>query len=304
MSIKASFALPLLLVGLFTGCNHVQLRYNQVQQAKTVTGLLERQVLDNLAMFVGNPEALPFMSIPDGGVSRVTDNGGISAGPLNGPAHTVLSLTAFSRSNYGSWTYDPVTDTKRLTRMRCAYRRAIGIMDPNDGCVDCCALEQAWQGKDSDDMSVCFDCCAIQPIRFEVCGKKLLRDPCEKVGSYCGTYIRVCPESYGDFTRLVLKIMEYASNDPAKKSTVPQMDVEHFHYKKVKGEFITDSSGRFIIEQIDRFQAPAHEYIGPDGKTVKPSGPVELVGVTTKLTPDLFPELYRQEKINALYPAD
>lgn len=213
-----------------TGCTHTQLRSGHVNQAKTLTGIYEKQILDNLAMFVANNEALPFFAVPKVGSVDVTDAGALSASPLNGPAHTVLSLTSLSRNNKQGWTIDPVSDPTRLILMRCAYRRAIGMANPSDICVDCCEKQMMWKG--TSDASVCCDCCAIRPLAIEVCSKRILHNPCEKVGSYCNTHIRVLPESYEDLTRLVLTILEYAVKTPTAPTyttpglmVVPEIDV-------------------------------------------------------------------------------
>ena len=116
-----------------------------MNQAKSLTGIYERQVLDNLAMFSQNPDALPFFAIPKAGSAQVTDSGAISASPLNGPIHTALSLTSLSRGNAETWTLEPVSDPAKLRRMRCAYRRALGYSFKE--CNKCCQLQEDWENK-------------------------------------------------------------------------------------------------------------------------------------------------------------
>jgi hypothetical protein len=201
--------LGLILAGLVwsAGCAHTQLRMNTVGQSTTLTTLYERQVLNNLAMFASNPDALPFFAIPGSGATAVTDGGTISAAPLNF-ASTLIGLGG-SRNMQNTWALAPVTDPDKLMRMRCAYRQAIGYCA--HGAEDCC------------------DCCDSERLSIQVCAKNLVHDPCEKVGHYCGTYIRVCPESYDAFTRLVLSILDYTVNDPPSPSR-PTKEIKQYIY--------------------------------------------------------------------------
>src|SRR4051794_11674873 len=62
--VRNGFALALLLASV--GCTSVQLRNNTLSQAEAVHQVQQQQVLDNLAMFVVNPNAVPFFSIAGG----------------------------------------------------------------------------------------------------------------------------------------------------------------------------------------------------------------------------------------------
>ncbi len=280
-----------------TGCTHTQLRYNHTRQARTLTGIYEKQVLDNLAMFRQNPNALPFFAVPKAGQAQVTDSGALSASPLNGPVHTTLSLQQLSRSNGGSWQIEPVSDPTKLKLMRCAYRRAIGLDNPNDLCTNCCDMQQDWVGveKTPDNaQKVCCGCCRIRPLKMEE-GKKFLRSPCDKVGNYCGTHIRLCSDkcTQENFTQLVFTILDYAINDSAGPYSKPQMDVEHYHYKKnEKNEYIVDGQGRFVIDSIDRFTADAHSY------TV----PIEKNEVDDTVDPESIKMMMRNQKKRVIIP--
>ena len=66
------------LVLLAIGCTHTQLRWNTVRQSRTLTDIYEQQVLNNLAMFVYDPNSLPFFSFPNAGASNVNDVGGFT----------------------------------------------------------------------------------------------------------------------------------------------------------------------------------------------------------------------------------
>src|SRR5437588_1945686 len=112
------FALPVLLAG--TGCTHWQLRANTIRQSTTLSDIYTQQVLDNLAMFVVNPDALPFFAVPNQGTSEVQDTGGVAGLGYLTP-HFIgepLGLTA-NRQMTENWVLDPVRDPAKLALMRC-----------------------------------------------------------------------------------------------------------------------------------------------------------------------------------------
>lgn len=234
MIIRWAVSACLLLLAV-SGCAHNYLAHDHIRQARTLTSIHEQQVLDNLAMLVQNPDALPFYSVPGAGSARVTDSGRLSASPLNGPGHTTLGPLQLGRDNQLLWATLPITDPIRLKRMQCAYRRAIGIGDGSNGCLECCEMRRQWEGSNDGDMTVCCDCCNGRRLKIEkLATKPIFASPCDKVGSYCGTHIRVCSESYADFNRLVTQIMDYAVNSPASKTAVPTMQVERYFYEEDK----------------------------------------------------------------------
>ncbi len=71
-------ALGLLLAA--SGCEAVQLRNHVVEQAATLNEIQYQQVLDNLAMFVQDPAALPYFSLTPGGSAQIQIVEGGSAG--------------------------------------------------------------------------------------------------------------------------------------------------------------------------------------------------------------------------------
>ena len=77
----ALLLLPLLAVG----CTHTQLRYSTTHQSDTVTRIYEQQVLNNLAMFVVNNDAVPHFAIASDGSTDVSDKGMFALGPINTP---------------------------------------------------------------------------------------------------------------------------------------------------------------------------------------------------------------------------
>lgn len=157
------------LCALLVGCTHHQLRYSTTKQADTLNDIYRRQVLDNLAMFVADPYAVPHFAIPNGGTASISDTGSFSATPLNS-FRTAVGLGG-DRNVQESWALDPVRDPDKLRLMRCAYQRAVGVCDP---CTDCCDLEKKFLDKEGtvkikvcqmqDDGSCTFDATVLDPL--------------------------------------------------------------------------------------------------------------------------------------------
>lgn len=295
------------LAMLNTGCLQSQLRHDHVYQARTLTEIYEQQVLDNLAMFRSNPNATPFFAIPSSGSADVTDSGQIKASPLNGPLHTALELSSLSRTNRGGWTIKPIVEPDRLNLMKCAYRRAVGISFDEDPCLNCCKRMQDWAGKAETDPCECCSCCAIKPIKVKSCPKIFFPRKCAKIGCYCGTKIEVCPQSYQEFSHLVMTILEYAINEKGKKKEKPEAEVTHFHYlKDDSGQLLLDSEGRPIVDFVDRFTAEAHPFKFKDdeGNTLE-AMPIPSSGggtsSTLDATQDILKEADRQRQRNLLF---
>src|SRR5687767_13832088 len=65
----------LILVALPLGCTTSrQLLRSTSRQVRTVADIHQQQIMDNLAMFVYDPNSFPFFAVPDGGSADVTDN--------------------------------------------------------------------------------------------------------------------------------------------------------------------------------------------------------------------------------------
>lgn len=202
---------------LFAGCTHQQLKYNTVQQSGTLSRIYEQQVLDNLAMFVVDNQAIPNFALPSAGSSNVTDTGVIAASPIN-RLQTVIGLEG-SRGMQEAWTLDPIRDPAKLQRMRCAYQRAVGIVSTS--CPNCCKLEAQFRGEKYDPKK-CDAECSITCGWFETSSNRLdvPKDQCSVYGEYCGCYVWVCPEYRHEFAKLVFTILDYAANDPPAISKV------------------------------------------------------------------------------------
>lgn len=122
---------------LGTGCTHTALERRTVKQASTLTDLQYKQVMDNLAMFAGNPEAMPWHVKIKGGLIQIADQGNVTLGaefpiPVVGEAVTKLFPSAGAqRGIVGQWDVDPATDPDELEMLHLAYRKAVRPDDPS-----------------------------------------------------------------------------------------------------------------------------------------------------------------------------
>jgi hypothetical protein len=222
---------------LCSGCAYIPLRRNTINQARTVADIHQQQVLNNLAMFVYNPNSMPCFAYPTQGTNQVTNtaNGGVTQGfgqivqgPRAGhylPNASGLSFNATYQSNE-AFTLVPINDPRKLELMRCAYQRAVAncsASSPATHCPDCQARFNVFYTGDPDGniaektggivTSECLksDCCW-----FHVGCKKCLPKSCDCIytGHYCGVYVWVLPEGRDALAKLTLAILDYAMHDP------------------------------------------------------------------------------------------
>ncbi|HEV3415559.1 MAG TPA: hypothetical protein VG056_02045 [Pirellulales bacterium] len=237
------------LFAALSGCTHIQLRNNSVNQAAAVGDFQQQQVLDNLAMFVFNINSFPHFSYPNQSGSTVTDQGvaGLTPGwgrPITSGATAAshpprfgdfllsslgLNLNA-QRSEQEGFTITPINDPKKLELMRCAYQEAVascgcGAMSRN--CPDCQARLNSFytgdpEGKisQSGGGSVTTDCLKGK-CWFHVGRKHDVPDSCccNYVGHYCDTYVWVLPDGRDELTKLTLVILDFALNGSPVKRT-------------------------------------------------------------------------------------
>jgi len=211
---------------LLAGCTSAQLRRSTVAQSTTLADIYTQQVMNNLALFLQNPDALPFFAYPNQGTTAIQDMG--SAG---GPGYTSLNFvtTPFglngSRQATENWVLVPVSDPAKLALMRCAYRQAlsacISTVPPSDSfCPNCSNLRREFYGPSNSAPghphfneelpclnSACWLCWGCKHGVPHNCQSPY-------VGSYRDLYVWVPPEGRDMLTRLTLTILDYAVNDP------------------------------------------------------------------------------------------
>ncbi|HVS37255.1 MAG TPA: hypothetical protein VMS17_16965 [Gemmataceae bacterium] len=199
-----------LLVLAATGCEAVQLRNHVVKQAATLTDIQYQQVLDNLAMFVQDPAALPYFSLTPTGSVGIQQTGTASAGVnwdylgagsafINHADKKNLGLMGNEQA-IGQWSTSSLLNPDELTLMRWAFQRALGCSGQdgqkelegffkyNPARLE--ALQSGWYGAGG---------CKDVP-----------RGACY-VGHYHGTYVWVTPEGMEGLTRFTLAILDIAT---------------------------------------------------------------------------------------------
>jgi hypothetical protein len=236
-----------------SGCTSVQLRKDAANQATAVHDLQQQQVMDNLAMFVRDPNSMPYFSFANQGGAQVTDqaNGNASVGwgrvnlyPSSGGAANTSPITPFpfllssiglgagaQRSQQEAFTVTPVNDPRKLELMRCAYQTAVagcGRGAVSATCPDCqTRFKVFYTGDPNGDIRqstngiVTSECLKSNCCWFHVGCKKCVpkHDHCIAVGEYCGCYVWVLPEGQDQLTKLTLAILDYALHDPPVKLT-------------------------------------------------------------------------------------
>lgn len=209
-----------LVLAVGPGCTHLQLQRSTVAQAATLEEVYQQQVLDNLAKFVQNPNALPHFAFPNQGSADVTDSGYAQPAEAWKPpaytfagASTQLQAERIVRLN---WTMVPIRDPQKLALMQCAYQRAIAgtVAGPLPACLECDArFAEFYEGRGAGRDAAAL---TFRPGWFRHgCEKDCLKEcGCGPVGHYCGVCVWVPPEGRAELTKLTLAILDYAVNDP------------------------------------------------------------------------------------------
>jgi hypothetical protein len=212
----------------------VPLRRITVHQAWTVGDIQQMQVMNNLAMFVYEPNSLPSFSVPNQSANNLTDVGSaqlVTGWGRGGPAPNPLIFNAItsqfnaSRTFFGSFTLTPINDPRKLELMRCAYQKAVascGYGNMSEACPDCETVQKKfYTGDTNGDIPssangiVTSECIGTKGCWFHVsCNKKCIPKDCDciYIGEYCGTYVWVTKDGRDELAKLTLTILDYALN--------------------------------------------------------------------------------------------
>jgi len=123
---RSALIICVLMATSLAGCAADRLRQRLINQGATLPELQYQQVLDNLALFAVNPDALPWHVNIREGTSQVTDSTSLGAAVDLGPPAETLPQIFGSRTAVAQWGGSPVIDTIELRLLRLAYRRAFG----------------------------------------------------------------------------------------------------------------------------------------------------------------------------------
>jgi hypothetical protein len=226
MNVFRSITICGMMIFMLSGCATSRvLQRETIHQSNTISEIHQQQVLNNLAKFVRNPNALPDFAWPKEGSATITDHceGGSSIGwdPTGFASATLSHL--FSRDKQDAWTMEPINDPRKLDLMRCAYQRAVascGVYGPSASCPDCESRMKEFYGADYGTSAITkasYSC--IQPgccSWFAFGPKARVPKHCCHVGHDCDTYVWILPCGEDEFTKLTLTILDFAMNDPAQ----------------------------------------------------------------------------------------
>ena len=204
--IMSKILTSLLITSLITtwGCAHAHLRHNTLLQTKEVSRIYEQQVLDNLAMFIVNPESVPNLALVGGSTHSIRDAGSATAMPPLNPFFTVLQLNG-QRAADNAWASDPIRDPNKLHLLRCAFQSAVGYQD------SVCTDRSEWQKRFVGQGYAPGGPCVPTPGWYCVGSKKqVISSNCDLTGEYCGTHVWVLPEGHAEFGRFMMHIMSIA----------------------------------------------------------------------------------------------
>jgi hypothetical protein len=210
-------ALPLLC-----GCaTQRSLCTHTVQTTGTLTDLQYRMVLENVAMFVANPSAMPSVAVVNDGTVTVADQKTINANATYAPTEVfsqqagaglpILSLLfnpSCSRSVTENWSLAPVTDMDNLRRIRCAFQLVVLGQETTD-CDRCRDLLRRFYLGETDRM----DCMFPTGWFHAGCKKDVPRDACH-VAHYGDTWVWVMPEGLEGLTRFTMTVIDLATGKP------------------------------------------------------------------------------------------
>jgi hypothetical protein len=208
-----------LLALLGSGCAHQHLKRGTVKMTGTLTNIYYREVLDNLAMFVENPDAMPYFSVPGTGNSTVNEMGQSTATLTWNPTRIMSEVLGISaqRSTGKTWTFATTTDTARLNAMRCAYQIVVGG-GTDEECMHCHRELEAILGKEYCE-------CHIFPGWFHCGGKRdVPRDACY-VGHYGRTCVWVTPAQLDGLTKFTMAMIKIATASPLKPKDTAEVTV-------------------------------------------------------------------------------
>ncbi|HWA98260.1 MAG TPA: hypothetical protein VG713_07190, partial [Pirellulales bacterium] len=233
--------LVVLVAVVSTGCAHIPLRRNTINQARTVADIHQQQVLNNLAMFVYNPYSMPCFSYPTQGTNQVVNT---TTAELNGSfspltigftiGQFVLNTLGFNGSaQYQSneaFTMVPINDPRKLELMRCAYQRVVANCCgsfPSSNCPDCQTRFNSFYTGDPDGnirqrtAGITTSECLNGPCWFCFGPKSAVpkHQPGILVAHYADMYVWVLPAGRDGLTRLTMTILDYAMNDPPVRLT-------------------------------------------------------------------------------------
>jgi hypothetical protein len=214
--------LLLVISPLLAGCaTHCSLRDNTLHTSATLTDLNYQQVLNNVALIVARPSALPSLAVINAGTVTVADQKTVNASTTYVPTETfaqqagsglpILSLLfnpSGSRNVTENWSLVPVTDIDNLRRIRCAFQLVVLGGETTD-CDRCLELLRRFYLGETDRM----DCMLPTGWFHTGCRKDVPKDACY-VAHYHDTYVWVMPDGLEGLARFTMTVIDLATGKP------------------------------------------------------------------------------------------
>jgi hypothetical protein len=215
------FSLPALLA--LGGCQtHLSLRDHTLRTSATLTDLNYQQVLNNLALFVANPSAMPSVAVINAGTVTVADQKALGANATYAPTLTfeqqagsglpILSLLlnpSGSRNLTENWSLLPVTDIDNLRRIRCAFQLVVLDGGQTTDCDNCVELLRRFYLGETDRL----DCMLPRGWYHTGCQKDVPRGACYRA-HYGDTWVWVLPDGLEGLTRFTMTVIDLATGKP------------------------------------------------------------------------------------------
>jgi hypothetical protein len=235
-------AVALVCAVLGAGCVSRPLQRNTLKQVGTLSDLYQEQVLDNVAMFCANPDAVPSFAVPAGGVVSVQNEAtGVLALQVTGKDLFLDSSGATvggSRLVIGNWSLAPINDPDKLGLMRCLFQKVVGYHQEG-GCDNCEEALARFFGPD-------WETCAAPTGWFRVgCKRDVPKDACA-VGRYGDTYVWVAADGRDALARVTLSVLNIVTvlfvHPPP-----PSKEVTTYEYR---GDSLVRQEKRVVVDPI------------------------------------------------------
>ena len=203
--------IPVLL--LACGCTNNQLLRSTSQTQKSMSDLRYKHILDNLAMMVRNPAAVPNPVAINGGVVQISDIGtaigNITQNPFGSRTFQYFLGLTGSRTVSEQWSLTPLQNPEKLRLMRYAFQLLLNsdLVHYDDG-------EEKLRAFLGDE-----DFATAIPKGWFCVGKKHdVPRNARYCGSYHGVYVWVMDDQLDGLSRFYLTILRIALLEANQKT--------------------------------------------------------------------------------------
>lgn len=264
----------LYILPFFVGCQtHLALRDDTLCTSATLSDLNYQQVLNNVAMFVAQPGAMPSIAVVNSGTVTVADQKLANTSATYAPTLTypqqaggvpIVSLLfnpSSQRNVTENWSLLPVTDIDNLRRIRCAMQLLVLDGGQTTDCYKCLdELKQFYLGE-TDRM----DCVLPRGWYHSGCKREVPKDACY-VAHYGDTYVWVMSDGIEGLTLFTMTVIDLATGKPhaPTKSVVRTYKADG---KLDTTQVTTTEIDREALERLKKGEQQTHDrvrqYVSP-----------------------------------------